>query len=155
MTLHALELKIPPPLVALCIALAMWLTSRIVGPIDVPHLLRIGAALAFLLVGLGFDVAGLVSFMRARTTVNPLRPAATSALVVSGVYRLTRNPMYLGLLLVLVAWATFLANGVAYLLAPLFVLYIGRFQIVPEERMLADKFGADFAAYRARVHRWL
>lgn len=155
MTLHALELKIPPPLVALCIALAMWLTSRIVGPIDVPHLLRIGAALAFLLVGLGFDVAGLVSFMRARTTVNPLRPAATSALVVSGVYRFTRNPMYLGLLLVLVAWATFLANGVAYLLAPLFVLYIGRFQIVPEERMLADKFGADFAAYRARVHRWL
>ena len=155
MTLHALELKIPPPLVALCIALAMWLTSRIVGPIDVPHLLRIGAALAFLSVGLGFDVAGLVSFMRARTTVNPLRPAATSALVVSGVYRFTRNPMYLGLLLVLVAWATFLANGVAYLLAPLFVLYIGRFQIVPEERMLADKFGADFAAYRARVHRWL
>ncbi len=155
MTLHALELKIPPPLVALCIALAMWLTSRIVRPIDVPHLLRIGAALAFLLVGLGFDVAGLVSFMRARTTVNPLRPAATSALVVSGVYRLTRNPMYLGLLLVLVAWATFLANGVAYLLAPLFVLYIGRFQIVPEERMLADKFGTDFAAYRARVRRWL
>ncbi len=155
MTLHALELKIPPPLVALCIALAMWLTSRIVRPIDVPHLLRIGAALAFLVVGIGFDVAGLVSFMRARTTVNPLRPAATSALVVSGVYRLTRNPMYLGLLLVLVAWATFLANGVAYLLAPLFVLYIGRFQIVPEERMLADKFGTDFAAYRARVRRWL
>ena len=151
MTLHALELKIPPPLVALCIALAMWLTSRIVRPIDVPHLLRIGAALAFLVVGIGFDVAGLVSFMRARTTVNPLRPAATSALVVSGVYRLTRNPMYLGLLLVLVAWA----NGVAYLLAPLFVLYIGRFQIVPEERMLADKFGTDFAAYRARVRRWL
>jgi protein-S-isoprenylcysteine O-methyltransferase Ste14 len=155
MNLHALELKIPPPLAALCIALAMWLTSRIVGPIDVPHLLRIGAALAFLVVGLGFDVAGLVSFMRARTTVNPLRPAATSALVVSGVYRFTRNPMYVGLLLVLVAWATFLANGVAYLLAPLFVLYIGRFQIVPEERMLAEKFGADFADYRARVHRWL
>ena len=155
MTLQALELKIPPPLVALCVALMMWLTSWIVGPADLPRLLRVGAALALLVVGLGLDVAGLASFLHAKTTINPLRPAATSALVVSGVYRITRNPMYVGMLLVLLGWATYLGNGAAYLLAPLFVFYIGRFQIVPEERMLADKFGADFAAYRARVRRWL
>lgn len=155
MTLQALELKIPPPLVALCAALLMWCTSWIVGPADVPRLLRVGATLAFLVVGLGFDFAALLSFMRARTTINPLRPAATSALVISGVYRITRNPMYLGMLLLLLAWATFLANGVAYLLAPLFMLYIGRFQIAPEERMLLAKFGADFATYQASVRRWL
>ena len=152
---HALDLKIPPPLVALCVALLMWSMSWIVGPIDVPNTLCVGAALALLVVGLGFDLAGLASFLHAKTTINPLRPAATSALVVSGVYRITRNPMYVGMLLVLLGWATYLGNGAAYLLAPLFVFYIGRFQIVPEERMLADKFGADFAAYCARVRRWL
>lgn len=155
MTLRALELKIPPPLVALGVALLMWFTSWVVGPADVPRLLRVGAALALLVVGLGFDIAALLSFLRARTTINPLRPAATSALVVSGVYRITRNPMYLGLLLVLLGWATFLANGVAYLVAPLFVLYLGRFQIAPEECILSGKFGADFSAYQARVRRWL
>jgi protein-S-isoprenylcysteine O-methyltransferase Ste14 len=154
-TVHALELKIPPPLVALCVAFLMWLTLRVAGPVDVPHALRMGVALGFLVTGLGFDLAGLASFLRAKTTINPLRPAATSALVASGVYRITRNPMYLGLLLVLLGWATFLGNGVAYLLAPLFVLYIGRFQIAPEEHMLAEKFGAEFAAYCARVRRWL
>ena len=152
---HALDLKIPPPLVALCVALLMWFTSWIVAPADVPRLLRVGAALTLLVVGLGFDVAGLAAFLRARTTINPLRPAATSVLVVSGVYRITRNPMYVGLLLVLLGWATYLGNGMAYLPAPLFVFYIGRFQIVPEERMLADKFGAEFAVYRTRVRRWL
>ena len=155
MTPHALELKIPPPLVALCVALMMWFTTWIVGPADMPRLLRVGAALALVVAGLGFDLAGLASFLRAKTTINPLRPAATSALVMSGVYRFTRNPMYVGLLLVLLGWATYLGNGVAYLLAPLFVFYIGRFQIVPEERMLADKFGADYAAYRAKVRCWL
>lgn len=155
MSASFLELKIPPPLVAICVAFLMWLTLRVVGPADVPTALRVGVALGFLLTGLGCDLAGLMAFLRAKTTINPLRPAATSALVVSGIYRITRNPMYLGLLLVLLGWATFLGNGAAFALAPLFVLYIHRFQIVPEERILAEKFGAEFAAYRARVHRWL
>ena len=153
--MNFLELKIPPPLVAIGVALLMWLTSRVVGPFAVPYGLRIGATLAFVVVGLGFDLAGLVSFVRARTTVNPIKPASTSSLVVTSVYRITRNPMYLGLLLVLLGWATFLANGVAYLLAPLFVLYVNRFQIVPEERVLSVKFGVEFSSYQARVRRWL
>jgi protein-S-isoprenylcysteine O-methyltransferase Ste14 len=150
-----LELKIPPPLVAIVVALLMWLTSRAIGPFDVPHVLRVSAALAFVVIGLGFDLAGLVSFVRAKTTVNPIKPASTSTLVITGVYRVTRNPMYLGLLLVLLGWATFLANGVAYLLALLFVPYIDRFQIAPEERVLSAKFGTEFSAYQARVRRWL
>jgi protein-S-isoprenylcysteine O-methyltransferase Ste14 len=150
-----LELKIPPPLVAIGVALLMWLTFWVVGPLEVPYGLRIGATLAFVVVGLGFDLAGLVSFVRAKPTVNPIKPASTSSLVITGVYRVTRNPMYLGLLLVLLGWATVLANGVAFLLAPLFVLYINRFQIAPEERVLSAKFGAEFSAYQARVRRWL
>ena len=153
--MNSLELKIPPPFVGIGVALLMWLSSRVVGPFDVPHALRVSAALAFLVIGLCFDLAGLVSFVRAKTTINPIKPASTSSLVIAGVYRVTRNPMYLGLLLVLLGWATFLANGVAYLLAPLFVLYINRFQIDPEERVLSAKFGAKFSAYQASVRRWL
>jgi protein-S-isoprenylcysteine O-methyltransferase Ste14 len=153
--MSSLELKIPPPLVAMGVALLMWLASWVVGPFEMPYVLRIGATLAFVVVGLGFDLAGLDSFVRAKTTVNPIKPASTSSLVITGIYRVTRNPMYLGLLLVLLGWATFLANGVAFLLAPLFVLYINRFQIDPEERVLSAKFGAEFSAYKAGVRRWL
>jgi len=153
--LNALELKVPPPIVALCVALLMWLTTRLIAPFALPQALRLGAALALACMGLGLDLAGLISFMQAKTAVNPLRPASASSLVSTGIYRVTRNPMYLGLLLMLFGWATFLANGLAYAIAPLFVLYINRFQINPEERVLLEKFGAAFSAYKARVRRWL
>jgi protein-S-isoprenylcysteine O-methyltransferase Ste14 len=84
-----------------------------------------------------------------------MKPASASSLVSSGVYRITRNPMYVGVLLVLVAWATFLAAPLA-LPGPLaFVLYIGRFQIAPEEAVLGKLFGAEYAEYKAKVRRWL
>ena len=155
MNLSSLELKIPPPLVGLCVALLMWLASRTVAPFEWPLVLRGIAGLSFVIVGVGFALAGVRSFARAQTTVNPTKPAATSSLVVTGIYRFTRNPMYLGMLLVLLGWAVYLANAAAFLIVPLFVLYISRFQIVPEERVLSAKFGEAFAAYRARVRRWL
>ena len=153
--MNALELKVPPPLVALCMALLMWLTTRVIGPFEVAQMLRLGGAAALACVGLGLELAGVVSFLQAKTTVNPVKPANASSLVSSGIYRVTRNPMYLGLLLMLLGWATFLANVLAYVIAPLFVLYINRFQIGPEERVLLQKFGAGFLAYKANVRRWL
>ena len=153
--MKALELKIPPPIVALCVALLMWLTTRVIAPFDVPHGLRLGAALLLGCVGLVLDVAGLLLFVQAKTAINPLKPGSATSLVSTGIYRATRNPMYLGLLLILLGWATFLANGLAYLIAPLFVLYINRFQIDPEERVLLQKFGPSFSAYKTKVRRWL
>jgi protein-S-isoprenylcysteine O-methyltransferase Ste14 len=73
----------------------------------------------------------------------------------SGVYSFTRNPMYLGFLLVLVGWATFLSNALAFLILPAFILYMNRFQIEPEERALASLFAEEFVAYKSRVRRWL
>jgi protein-S-isoprenylcysteine O-methyltransferase Ste14 len=90
-----------------------------------------------------------------RTTTNPLKPANASALVVRGIYRVTRNPMYLGLAALLAAWAIYLSSLAALAVLPLFVLYINRFQIAPEERALRSRFGAEFEAYRARVRRWI
>jgi len=151
----SLELKVPPPALALLLALFMWLVSSFVAPLEVPFRWRVGATLALALVGLGFSVAGVAAFRRARTTINPTKPATASALVSGGVYRLTRNPMYLGLFLLLLALAVLLSNPVALLLVPVFVLYINRFQITPEERALSSLFGGEYAAYKERVRRWL
>lgn len=150
-----LELKIPPPLVMLVTALLMWLASAVVPflglalPWRWPVVVVLGCA-AFATAG-----AGVLAFVRARTTVNPHTPHASVTLVATGVYRLTRNPMYLGLLMLLVAWGVYLANLLALALLPLFVLYLNRFQIGPEERALATKFGAAYASYQASVRRWL
>jgi protein-S-isoprenylcysteine O-methyltransferase Ste14 len=153
--MSSLELKIPPPAVAAVVAVAMWGASRLAPLIQVPSALRLAAAAAIALVGIGFSAAGVLAFRRARTTVNPTTPEKATALVSSGAYRITRNPMYVGLAWVLVAWAVFLSSGWALLGVVAFVLYIGRFQIAPEERALAQLFGSEYAAYRARVRRWL
>lgn len=153
--MQSLELKIPPPLVALVIGAAMWLVAGVGPTLELPFAVRLVAFVAIALCGGGVALAGRNEFKRARTTLNPLRPDKASALVTSGIYRFTRNPMYVGLALVVAGWAAFLCSALALLGPPGFVLYITRFQIVPEERILSDRFGAAYAAYRARVGRWL
>jgi protein-S-isoprenylcysteine O-methyltransferase Ste14 len=150
-----LELKVPPPLAAALVAAAMWLLALIAPSVPAPEEARVGAAALAALAGAAFDLAAVLAFRRARTTINPLRPHKSSALVTGGIYRLSRNPMYVGLLLFLVAWAAYLAAPLA-LLGPLaFIAYMSRFQIRPEERILAAIFGAQYEAYRSRVRRWL
>jgi len=153
--MKSLEATIPPPALAAAIAGAMWATSRLAPLIQIPGALRLGTAAAVLLVGIGFSVGGVLAFRRARTTLNPTKPEQASSLVRSGIYRVTRNPMYVGLLCVLVAWAVFLSSAWALLGPVVYVLYINRFQIAPEERALARLFGSEFADYRAKVRRWL
>ena len=153
--MQALELKIPPPALVVLIAGAMWGTSLLAPLLEMPAFIRIAAAVIIALAGGGFSLAGVFSFRRAKTTVNPMKPETTSSLVCSGIYTVTRNPMYVGLLFVLIAWAVFLSSAWA-LLGPLaFVLYMNRFQIEPEERMLSAMFGAGYSTYRSRVRRWL
>ena len=125
--MHSLELKIPPPIVALLIAAAMWAVSLAGPAVAVPVSWRLVASIAIVLVGAAIAIAGVVAFHRARTTVNPLKPEATSSLVTSGIYRFTRNPMYVGIAFALLAWAVFLSS-LWDLLGPLiFALYITRF----------------------------
>jgi protein-S-isoprenylcysteine O-methyltransferase Ste14 len=153
--MSALELRIPPPLVALFMAILMWLTPALAGSLAIPSGLRLGVALALLCLGLGIAVSGVVGFRLARTTLNPIKASTASALVSGGIFRFTRNPMYLGLLLQLLAWAVFLSNPLALLFLPVYVLYIDRFQIIPEERALATLFGSEYSAYTGSVRRWL
>ena len=149
------ELKVPPPIVALVLALLMWLTPAVDGLVQIPYPARVLCAIVLVCIGQSIGIAGVFAFRRAKTTVNPTKASLASSLVIQGVYRYTRNPMYLGFLLTLLAWAMFLANPFAVLWVVVFVLYITRFQIIPEERVLAALFGAEYETYKGRVRRWV
>jgi protein-S-isoprenylcysteine O-methyltransferase Ste14 len=150
-----LEHRIPPPVVGLVTALLMgWVAG---GPHwHVPSGVN-GLSVALLVtVGLSFDLAGLLAFRESRTTVNPMRPERASSLVTHGVYRITRNPMYVGMACLLLAWGLYLAHWPALLVGPLaYVLYLNRFQIAPEERVLLKLFGPSYRSYMEQVRRWL
>jgi protein-S-isoprenylcysteine O-methyltransferase Ste14 len=150
-----LELKLLPPVQFALFACAMWLlaTSCPFAAFVVPF----RYPLALLLAGMGgvLGGTGVWSFLRARTTIHPHRPEHSSALVTTGLYRISRNPMYLGLLLILAGWAVALSNGLGFLLLPGFVACMNRLQIGPEERILRKKFGTAFDDYCRSVRRWL
>jgi protein-S-isoprenylcysteine O-methyltransferase Ste14 len=150
-----LDHRIPPPIVGALIAAAMWGVALITASPALPELTRHAITAALVVAGLTFDLGALISFVRARTTVNPLQPGKASALVTTGIYRFTRNPMYVGMALLLTAWAVHLAAPWALPGPALFVCYITRFQIKPEERVLRRLFGDSYAAYATRVRRWL
>ena len=112
-------------------------------------------AWVFAFLGVTVSALGILEFRRAKTTANPTRPGSSSSLVTHGVYQYTRNPMYLGFLLVLLGWATATGNLLAFLFLPAFVLYMNKFQITPEERALAGIFGDEFMRYCSLVRRWI
>jgi protein-S-isoprenylcysteine O-methyltransferase Ste14 len=150
-----METRVPPPLVALLFGALMWGADR---ALPVARLGFTGQEpLAWLLLGAGIGVtlSGMLAFRAARTTVDPIHPERASQLVVNGIYRFTRNPMYLGLLLDLGAWAVYLGQPAVLLALPLWVLYIDRFQIRPEEAAMHRLFGAAYSAYCLRVRRWI
>jgi len=146
---------VPPPVVAALCAVVMWFAGRAVDRLDFDFPGRFALIVILVVAGILVGAIAFSLFTRARTTVNPLKPRETSALVTRGLYRWTRNPMYLGMLIVLVAWALFVANWLAFVGLPLFIVFINRFQIGPEERVLRERFGAQFEDYCGRVRRWL
>jgi protein-S-isoprenylcysteine O-methyltransferase Ste14 len=147
---------IPPLALAGLLAVLMWLCARALPQAGLPLPWRGLVCAATAVAGLVLCTLGVLPFQRAGTTVDPTRPERASALVTTGIYSVTRNPMYLGMLLAIVAWGFWLANAVALILAPLaFVLYIDRVQIPREERALATAFGSDYTGYASRVRRWL
>jgi protein-S-isoprenylcysteine O-methyltransferase Ste14 len=153
--MRTLEHKIPPPIVAVIVGAAMWALSRISPALPLDSHLRFAVAVAFATFGMIVAGSGMLAFRRARTTINPIKVEEASSIVTSGVYRRTRNPMYVGLTLLLLGWTVFLATPWAVLGPVFFVLFITRFQIVPEERVLTSKFGREYTDYQDHVRRWL
>ena len=133
----------------------MWAVASMAPRFDFPLPARGLLAAGCFAGGVALAAAGVISFRREKTTWNPLKPQTATALVTTGIYAWTRNPMYLGVLFMLLGWACFLTNALAVLVLPGFVVFLNRFQIEPEERALAGRFPQEFAAYRVRVRRWL
>ena len=150
-----LELKVPPPIVAATAAVLMWALDAGLPQLrfDLPW--RLLLVSLFALAALGLAASAVALFRRRGTTIHPLRPEEATALVTDGLYRLSRNPMYLGLAVLLCAWGLYLANTASFLGVPLFVAYMNRFQIAPEEKALQARFGGAYAEYRGRVRRWI
>lgn len=145
--------KIPPPVVALFFGVVMWFVSA--GSQDPIGTTRILGIIACWLVGTYFSVSALISFRKAKTTVNPLKPQSATSLVISGVFGLSRNPMYVGMVFILLAWAIYLGSSWTLLGIIGFVIFINQFQIVPEERAMLALFGEEFVSYSKKVRRWL
>ena len=152
---HLLETRVPPPVVTLVLAIAMWAATRLVPGTSATAVVR--TVVSGVLFALAILVAwsGIRTFAHARTSVDPHHPEKATTLVTGGIFRLSRNPMYLSMALALLGWAARLGR-VWLVLGPVaFVLYVTRFQIRPEERALAEKFGAEYEDYRRRTRRWI
>ena len=147
--------RLPESLLVILFAVVMWSVSSM-NPwavIQIPGKEWITGALW--IIGFALIIVAAVEFISAKTTANPLTPGLATSIVTTGVYRLSRNPMYVGFLLMLAAWGVFLANVLSVLLLPLFVVYLNRFQIISEENALLAKFGDDYARYLRSVRRWV
>ena len=149
-----LELKVPPLGVTAASALVMWVVSGASCDVFTRAHYYLWFAVLFYCVGLGVVLAAVVSFRKAKTTVDPRVPHQTSALVSSGVYRLSRNPMYVGFTGLLLGWAAHLESLWSLLVLPIFVAYLTRYQILPEERAMQKTFGNRYTGYCAAIRRW-
>jgi protein-S-isoprenylcysteine O-methyltransferase Ste14 len=146
---------VPPPVVAAIVGATMYLVDRSValGKIESPWQAHVAMALLF--GGLACMGAAVVSFVIAKTTINPMQPARASHLITTGIYRVSRNPIYVADVLLLTAWAVWLGSVINVALIAAFVWYIQRYQIMPEEQALTKRFGENYTAYSRRVRRWL
>jgi len=150
-----LENKIPPPLVAVIAAAGMWWLSMFTSTLVLADTIRYSLVFCFVSVGIFFALSGAISFRLAKTTVNPLKPDTASALVTSGIYQFTRNPMYVGFVAFLFAWTSYLGSVWGIGLIVIYIAYIQRFQIMPEERALTKIFKEEYEQYRMKVRPWL
>lgn len=148
-------LVILPALQVLGFGLLALVLKRLFGFADFHFIAQATLAVSMALIGAILLISSGALFRSKQTTVNPYRPDKTSQLVISGWYRWTRNPMYLGFLCILLAWSLYLANVFSLLVTPLLMLSLQRFNITPEERALQLKFGNDYTTYKQRVRRWL
>jgi protein-S-isoprenylcysteine O-methyltransferase Ste14 len=153
--MNSLELKVPPVAVFIATGAAMWFAVGFAPALGFHFAGRTLLVAGLLVSGVVTGIAGVVAVRVARTSLNPMQPDKATSLVVSGIFRYSRNPMYVGLALLVTAWAVYLANFIAFLALPGFVAYMSRFQIVPEERALRARFGDRFTNYQRRVRRWL
>ncbi|MEO0572157.1 MAG: isoprenylcysteine carboxylmethyltransferase family protein [Bacteroidota bacterium] len=149
-----MKLKIPPPLVMVIFGCGMYVVDRFLPVGEFDFFGKGEMSAVFLVFGFLIIVVALFQFKKARTTTDPLQPASANQLVTGGIYQYSRNPMYLAMLLFLIAFGLRLGNAFNTLLAAGFVYYLNHFQIKHEETALTEKFGKTYLLYVKAVRRW-
>ena len=150
-----MKLLIPPPVQAIICAGLMWLIARQFPEFSFSGSFQQPFAILICIIGIGIDLVSVGLFAREKTTVSPFSPNKTSALITSGIYKFTRNPMYLGMTCILTGLAVWLGNYACFLMIPCFIWYITQLQIIPEEEILLERFGEEYGEYMLRVRRWI
>ena len=148
-----METKIPPPIVTLVFGLSIYFSRGIFQAVEIKYSFYIGILL--LILGLAVLIFAVRLFRKDKTTVNPLSPEQATKLVTDGIFKYSRNPMYLGMALILCSLAVIFNLIGGIILIALFCFYITKFQIIPEERAMSNLFAQDFDQYKQVTRRWI
>tara|TARA_A100001011_G_scaffold131499_1_gene138594 strand:+ start:153 stop:605 length:453 start_codon:yes stop_codon:yes gene_type:complete len=145
--------KIPPPVVALILVISNYFSSKKIDLIHIPF--QTSIAIFILFVGLLILINPILKFIKSKTTINPIKFKKVNKLVTSGIYKYSRNPMYLSFLIIVFSTSIFYLNIYSILTPLFFYLWINRFQIKREEVFLTEKFGKDYLSYKKKTRRWI
>ena len=146
-------IKIPPPLIVLVLIVSIYFSSKKIDPINIP--LQLEISIFILSAGILIFLNPVLQFIKSKTTVNPIQFEEVNKLVTSGIFKYSRNPMYLGMLMIVLSTSIFYLNIYSILTPLLFILWINKFQIKREEEFLIEKFGDEYLSYKKKTRRWI
>ena len=148
-----MKTKIPPPILALLMIVIVYLSSLIIEPFKFNN--QIVLSVFIVVIGLACAIPSFRLFAKHKTTISPFTPSETTALVTDGMYRYSRNPMYLGLVLLNIAATIFFGTWFGIIIVATFIFLLNLLQIIPEEEALLDIFGEEYIEYKKKVRRWI
>ena len=148
-----MKTKIPPPILALVMIVLIYLSSFFIESTTFNY--QGSLSVLILILGLACAIPSFKLFARYKTTISPLKPSDATALVTEGMYRYSRNPMYLGLLLLTIASTIWFGTWFGIIVNILFIFLINFLQIIPEEEALLEIFGEEYEEYKKNVRRWI
>ena len=146
-------IKIPPPILVIILTSLVYFSSTKLELIYLPY--RQIVSVIILIIGLFFIVSPVVDFIKSKTTVNPIKFKNVNRLVTTGIYRYSRNPMYLGMILIIISTTVYYLNFLSVFSPLIFYIWINKFQINREETFLEDKFGGEYLKYKSKTRRWI
>ena len=146
-------IKIPPPLIVLVLIVSIYFSSKKIDLINIP--LQLEISIFILSAGILIFVNPVLQFIKSKTTVNPIQFEEVNKLVTSGIFKYSRNPMYLGMMMIVLSTSIFYLNIYSILTPLLFILWINKFQIKREEEFLIEKFGDEYLSYKKKTRRWI
>ena len=146
-------IKIPPPILVLILTSLVYFSSTKLESIYLPY--RQTVSVLILIIGIVVIISPVFDFIKSKTTVNPIKFQNVNRLVTTGIYRYSRNPMYLGMILIIISTTVYYLNLLSVFSPLIFYIWINKFQISREEIFLEGKFGNEYLKYKSKTRRWI